>query len=164
MVFICPGKAWPGHPCKYILFVLVRFFASVREQIVENKFHWSCSYCYKIDSFPKESTHFKGALCSDKVVSSVSLVEAVLRQQGTTPHFTRITAQTTAEAKKTALAMRAIAVPVMPRNVQSNKFLRHFIVTTLLQSKCKRPTARKQEQLSSSPNHIHLLRKRKRRI
>ena len=164
MVFICPGKEWPGHPWKYILCVLVKFFASVREQIVENKFHWSCSYCYKIDSFPQESTPFKGALCSDKVVSSVSLVEAVFWQQGTTPHFTRITAQTTAKAKKTALAMRAIAVPVMPRNVQSNKFLRHFIVTTLLQSKCKRPTARKQEQLSSSPNQIHLLRKRKRRI
>ena len=91
-------------------------------------------------------------------MSSLSLVEAVFRLQGKTPDLTRITAQTTAKAKRTALAMRAIAVPVMPRNVQSNKFLRHFIVTTLLQSKCKRPTARKQEQLSSSPNQIHLLR------
>ena len=97
-------------------------------------------------------------------MSSVTLVDVVLRQQGTTPDVTRITAQTTAKAMKTALAMRAVAVPFMPRNVQSNKFLRHFIVITLLQSKCKRPTARKQEQLSSSPNHIHLLRKRKRRI
>ena len=96
-------------------------------------------------------------------MSSVSLVDVVLRQQGTTPDFTRITAQTTAKAKKTALAMRAIAVPVMPRNVQSNKFLRHFIVTTLLQSKCKHPASRKEEQLLSSPNQIHLLRKRKRR-
>ena len=164
MVFICPGKAWPGHPCKYILCVLVKFFASVREQIVENKFHWSCSYCYKLDSFPQESTPFKGALCTYKVVSSESLVDVVLRQQGTTPDVTRITAQTTAKAMKTALAMRAVAVPFMPKYVQSNKFLRHFIVITLLQSKCKRPTARKQEQLSSSPNQIHLLRKRKRRI
>ena len=65
-------------------------------------------------------------------MSSVSLVDVVLRQQGTTPDFTRITAQTTAKAMKTALAMRAIAVPVMPRNVQSNKFLRHFVVITLL--------------------------------
>ena len=97
-------------------------------------------------------------------MSTVSLVDVVLRQQGTTPDFTRITAQTTAKAKKTALAMRAKAVPVMSRNIQSNKFLRHFIVITLLQSKCKRRTARKQEQLSSSPNQIHLLRNRKRRI
>ena len=47
-------------------------------------------------------------------MSSVSLVDVVLRQQGTTPDVTRITAQTTAKAMKTALAMRAIAVPFMP--------------------------------------------------